>query len=346
MNPTDEVDDLLAKAGAQWRADQPSAPEPDLDRMLQHHKGPRRWVPALAAASVAAIATAALVVLPDKNEPSVAPSPGPVVAQSNGGADDLLVHNGDKVEVSGSVIAAPGKQPVFCPNLPVPAIGYPPGQEPAPSCPPQFEVKLAGVDLGRLTGLTTTKGVRSGGARLVGIWNDRTITVQEQTAPVATTPTPYRPSPVPCTAPPGGWPSRPSNILSRQMNAFLEARAAQIDGPVMKYPNGTSRNAPLVVTLGFAHGDLEEFRRAIGAVYQGNLCIVRTKFSRTDLEKISGVLTAAMAKELGITGGGGASVGDDKVGVGMVVFDEAVRDALAPIGLDQLDLHPDVKPVR
>jgi len=33
MNPSDDVDDFLAKAGAQWRAGQPSAPEPDLDRI-------------------------------------------------------------------------------------------------------------------------------------------------------------------------------------------------------------------------------------------------------------------------------------------------------------------------
>ena len=68
MSPTDEVDDLLKEAGARWRAGQPSAPEPDLDRIIRPKK-PRRWVvPALAAASVAAIATAALVFLPDKNE--------------------------------------------------------------------------------------------------------------------------------------------------------------------------------------------------------------------------------------------------------------------------------------
>ena len=42
MNPTDEVDDLLTRAGARWRADQPSAPEPDLDRMLGGRKRPRR----------------------------------------------------------------------------------------------------------------------------------------------------------------------------------------------------------------------------------------------------------------------------------------------------------------
>ena len=72
MNPTDEVDDLLTRAGARWRADQPSAPEPDLERMLGGCRRPRGWVPALAAASVAAIAAAALTVLPGGDKEPVA----------------------------------------------------------------------------------------------------------------------------------------------------------------------------------------------------------------------------------------------------------------------------------
>ena len=76
MNPTDEVDDLLTRAGARWRADQPSAPEPDLDHIVGGRRRPRRWVPALAAASVAAIAAAALIVLPDgANEPAATDTP-------------------------------------------------------------------------------------------------------------------------------------------------------------------------------------------------------------------------------------------------------------------------------
>ncbi len=127
MNPTDEVDDLLTRAGARWRADQPSAPEPDLDRMLGGRKRPRAWVPALAAASVAAIAAAALTVLPGGDQrptadtaPSVAQSnqtgtPAVRTEQTGRSNDDLLVRPGDKVEVSGEVIAAPGKPVVFCP---------------------------------------------------------------------------------------------------------------------------------------------------------------------------------------------------------------------------------------
>ncbi len=146
MNPTDKVDDLLAKAGAQWRAGQPSAPEPDLDRIIQS-KRPRRWVPALAAASVAAIAAAALIVLPDNEETQVAPvtSPPavnagkPAVAKGNTPAD-VLVRDGDKVVANGQIIAVPGQQPILCANVAIPLIGYAPGKEPAPTCAPEYSV--------------------------------------------------------------------------------------------------------------------------------------------------------------------------------------------------------------
>jgi hypothetical protein len=106
MNPTDEVDDLLTRAGARWRADQPSAPEPDLDRILGGGRRPRRWVPALAAASVAAIAAAALTVLPDGDKQPAATTQS--IAQGNKAPyDDLLVRDGDQVTATGRVIVAP-----------------------------------------------------------------------------------------------------------------------------------------------------------------------------------------------------------------------------------------------
>jgi len=103
-------------------------------------------------------------VLPDGNEPSVAPATErPTVAQSNGNdPDSLLLRNGDRVELSGEVIAAPGKSPIYCAPHAEVAIGYPPGKEPAPTCSADISVKLIGVDLDRLTEASTIKGVRSG----------------------------------------------------------------------------------------------------------------------------------------------------------------------------------------
>lgn len=265
MKPTDKVDDLLTKAGAQWRASQPSAPEPDLDRITSAQRK-RRWlVPTLAAASVAAIATAALIVLPDRTEPAVAPPPSapkilegeprsvqPTAVQPTAEqppADGLLVRNGDKVEVNGQIVAVPGKDPVFCPDVVRTLPGYPPGKEPPPSCGDDQSVKLIGVDLDKLSDPKLIQGVRSGFARVVGIWRDRTITVEEQSA-YRTLPQPAEQ--MPCPPPPGGWVSRPSNLDSKRVQDFLAARADVISGQRVSYPAGHSRKAPVVFSVGVA----------------------------------------------------------------------------------------------
>jgi hypothetical protein len=351
MNPSDEVDELLTRAGARWRADQPSAPEPDLDHILGGHRRPRRWVPALAAASVAAIAAAALIVLPGGSKEQVA---GPAdtsqsVAQSNQPAagaskDDQLIRPGDKVQVSGEVIAAPGKSPVFCPPLAKPAVGYLPGQEPAPTCPAEFAVTLKGVNLDQLTGVKVTKGVRSGTATLIGIWGDRTIDVQEQKAPAA--PVELQLPPLPCAAPAGGWVSKPNNLDSAAVTAFLDAHADQVFGPVLYYPKGTARNAPVVVMVGVAHGDLATLKAAFETVYDGNLCVTPVLLSRADNDRISRSLQGLMAnKELGIYGSGGAAMSGGPVDVSVLAYTEQLKAALAPIGLDFVDVQPAVKPV-
>jgi hypothetical protein len=354
MNPTDKVDDLLAKAGADWRAGQPSAPEPDLDRITGAQRK-RRWlIPTLAAASVAAIATAALIVLPDHNEPAVAPppnSPTPQIAQGtkqagNPSVDDLLVRNGDKVEVNGQVITVPGKDPVFCPPLPSIQPGYPPGKEPAPACDPKYSVKLIGFDLGKLTDPTTTKGVRSGGAHVTGIWQNQTITVEEQSADVPPVDTSSNYSRPRCPEPAGGWPSLPSNIMSRQVNNFLDAKADQINGPIVRYPYGTARKKPVVIEIGVAHGDLAAFRKTFQTIYQGNLCVVPTNFSRNDEIRLSDQLADLGDKVPGMYGGGGQSLDTVGIGVSVLVVTEQVRAALTPLGLQNLNVNAAVRPVR
>jgi hypothetical protein len=350
MNPTDEVDDLLTRAGARWRADQPSAPEPDLQRILGGRRRSRVWIPALAAASVAALAAAALTILPGGDKEPVAgmgDSGGsqPVANgnQTEATNDDKLIRAGDKVHVSGEVIAAPGKPPVFCAPLAKPAIGYLPGKEPAPSCPAQFAVALKGVDLDRLTDATVTKGVRSGRATLIGIWGDRSIDVQEQKAPIAPVETPL--PPVPCAPPRGGWVSKPSNVNSAAVMKFLDTHADQLYGPVMYYPNGHAANAPVVVMIGVAHGDLAALRLAFEQVYDGNLCMTPVLLSRGDGDRISTFLqNLATRDELGIYSTGGLGMEGGPMQVGLLAYTDEVKAALTPIGLNLLKIDPAVEP--
>ncbi|TCC60392.1 hypothetical protein E0H73_20885 [Kribbella pittospori] len=361
MNPTDEVDDLLTRAGARWRADQPSAPEPDLDHILGGRRRPRRWVPALAAASVAAIAAAALTVLPDGGQdPAAVPpatsdtqqsfaqgnqqTPMAGVTQPDPVNDKLLVGAGDKVQASGEVIAVPGQEPVFCPSHPTDLIGYPPGQEPAPSCPANIAVKLKGVDLDRLGDAKTIKNVRRGTATLIGIWGNRSIDVQEQKAYVV--PPATQIPPLPCKAPQGGWVSKPNNLNAPAVLAFLDAHSAQIAEPLVQYPDGHGRGKPIVVQVGVAHGDLAVFRSSLDKVFDGNLCISRALLSRGDVNRIYQTLTNLTAgQELGIQMTSASTPGGGRAEVEVVVYTEAVKAALTPVGLNLLTVKPAVQPI-
>ncbi|MGW7685302.1 hypothetical protein ACWGID_31470 [Kribbella sp. NPDC054772] len=355
MNPVDEVDDLLTRAGHRWRADQAPPPEPDLEYMLRGGRKRRRWVPALAAASVAVIAAGVVAVLPghDTTQPASSRAAGSTegfsaqsssraVAQSN---DQLLVKPGDTVQASGLVIAAPGKAPVYCSAEGGPDIGYQPGKQPAPSCAPEFTVTLKGVDLDRLTEPRTTDGVRSGRAKLVGIWGDRSIDVQQQAAP--TTPAAWTFPPLPCAAPAGGWVSKPSNVSSPAVTAFLAAHADQIFGPVIHYPNGHARNAPVVSMVGVAHGDLTVLRAALEKVYSGNLCVAPVLLSRSDNERIVNAVTPLMQdKNLGVQGAAGSDPDGGRAKVSMIAYTQQVKTALTPIGLDTLQVMPAVTPAK
>lgn len=356
MNPTDKVDDLLAEAGAQWRASQPSAPEPDLDRITSTKSNPkRRWlVPTLAAASVAAIATAALTILPDHNEPTVAPPASKATPQAAEGStkagrpsvDDLLVRNGDKVEINGQIVAAPGKDALFCPQLPSTLPVFAPGKEPAPSCPPGLSVKLLGLDVSKFG---ETKGVRTGEAHVTGTWNDGAITVEQQSAYVPPVQEPAEEFDQPrCPEPAGGWPYRVSNLMSRPVQTFLDARENQISGPILRYPDGRARKKPVVIEIGVAHGDLAAFKSAFEKVYQGNLCVIATKFSRAEQNSLSTQLGELLSKVPGAYAGGGVGIGSDMSGVpvSLLVVTEQVKTVLTPVGLENLHVVPDVRPIR
>ncbi|MDX6260553.1 MAG: hypothetical protein QOH84_2241 [Kribbellaceae bacterium] len=355
MNPTDKVDDLLAEAGAQWRASQPSAPEPDLDRIMSTQSKPkRRWlVPTLAAASVAAIAVAALTILPDHNEPTVAPPASKVTPQIAEGraaagkptADDLLVRNGDKVEVNGDIVAAPGKDAMYCPAEMTTAPLIDPATQPPPSCD-ATGVKLIGLDPAKMTGARIVKGVSVGQAHVVGVWKDKTITVEEQTAYLK--PPPWDPGAIACPAPAGGWPSKPSNFSSKPVQSFLDARKDEISGTRLKYPAGQSRKAPVVIAIGVAHGDLGAFRKTFETIYKGNLCVYRGKVSLTDNYRITDAVNDLMVgrNDLGVTTGGGQGPDDGTVPMSLLVLDEKARDAFAPLGLANFEFDVDVRPVR
>ncbi|HEY0691184.1 MAG TPA: hypothetical protein VGD71_19365 [Kribbella sp.] len=354
MNPSDEVEDLLVKAGEQWRSEQPSAPEPDLHRITGGgHRSTRRWVPALAAASVAVVATAALLVLPESGGAGNVAEPVQILASGNNDPSNLLVRNGDRVEVQGQVIAAPGNPVVFCKPMSQPAI-FRPGPTPPPSCRPPQQVELTGVDLDRLSIPSTIQGVRSGLARLVGVWTDGSIAVQEQSAPRFQE---EESAEVPCAPPPGGWPTPKTEGggPTPALEAFVKARPDQLSALWIGWPEGGRRadspNAsaslkPSVVMVGVAHGDVNAIRTAVEPLYAGSLCVYRARFSQNEVKQLAAAVDALPLEQFGVTYSSGWGVGDRPVSVDLMVLDEKALAVLSPIGLDKLDVNPEVKPVR
>ncbi|ADB34381.1 hypothetical protein Kfla_5368 [Kribbella flavida DSM 17836] len=343
MTPTDEVDELLARAGARWRADQPSPPEPDLER-ITGRRAPRRWVvPALAAASVAVIATAALVVLPDRSEPPLAIAPG------NDKEHPLLVRDGDRVAVDGQVVAAPGEPVQYCLPVSMPTPYVVPGEQ-RPACAPGESVEVTGVDLEKLANASTIQGVTTGQAHLVGVWNGGKIAVDEQSAPRP--PASEQAEKVPCAAPTGGWKKGDASLwITPAVESFVRARSGQLQNAWIGWPEGfptdTTPGAPptkpSVVMIGVARGDLGQVRRALDPLVAGNLCVTQVKLSQAEAAKQHAAVEALPRQQLGIASVG-LGAGDKPVQVTLRVLDEKTLTALRPTGLDTLDLDTYIKP--
>ncbi|HEY3001337.1 MAG TPA: hypothetical protein VGJ44_03215 [Kribbellaceae bacterium] len=344
--PDSDIDRILRNAGAAWRADQPAAPQPDLSRLEPPRRPARRWVPALAAAAVGVIALGAITV-------ARTGSPEPVVtgpATATTGAAALVVHDGDTVEAVGRVIAAPGKPVVFCPDLPGPSVGYLPGHEPAPTCPDQYAIPVTGVDLTELSSPRTVKGVTEGGATLRGIWRDRSIEVQQQSAPKQRR-APALVNDVPCPEPSGGWTSGAWGDAGEQgqaMTQYVDSHPDQFGFVRTAYPNGTpptpGAGEPLteVFVVGVYSGDLEQARAKLESLYEGNLCVTTAKVSETQLRGAQEALQPWFQHKRGLISSGTAG---EKVDVELLVVDEALYRDVQRIGTDLLNLEPAIRPV-
>jgi hypothetical protein len=351
MKPTDEVDDLLAQAGARWRAGQPPAPEPDLERITGSRKPkwrePKRWVPVLAAASVAAIATAALIVLPGNGDKqTVAPS-----NETPPREHPMLVREGDKVQVTGQVVAAPGAPVYYC--IPRATAGPAVVDEKAkpPACLPGQQIEVTGVDVARLTGLETILGVKTGSAHLVGIWSGGKISVEQQSAPPRG---PGAPETVPCSPPAGGWkPAYAGDSITPAVEAFIKARPGQLQQPWISWPEGSPTDAtpgakpnkPSVLMIGVANGDLDQIRKALDPLVAGNLCVTKVRFSQSEINQLRSAVMALQRDDLDITGVG-TRIGDTPVTISLRIVDEKVVDAFRSIGLDKLTFDPVIKPAN
>lgn len=321
----------------------------------------RRWMPALAAVSVALIATVAAVILPDSSAPE--PGAGPPTGHANpntaAGQSRLLVREGDLVEVSGTVVAAPGRPVVYRPDLPSAGVGRDPGDEPPPTCSATFAVTLTGVDLDRLADPGTRKGVRFGRVTLRGVWHGRTIEVREQTPPAALPPVlPPVHGTVPCPAPPGGWKTGrwgDALIAAQKLIAYVESRPDRFVGTAVATLSGlplTWTEPPAIVTevitVSVLQGDLAHARRDLRKLYPGNLCVYRGTrlFAPAEVQTANTSMTNLLQDTRNGIWGFGPGTTTQPGDVELLVLDERVYGEIEKIGLKYFELKPAVRPVR
>jgi hypothetical protein len=350
-----EVDRILRHAGASWRASQPAAREPDLDRLLASPGRVRRWLPVLAAASVAIVA-AGIAVLQNGNGSGSDPS-ATTSAPATTSEQRLVVRNGDRVEVTGTVIAAPGKPVVWCPDLPQADTGSVVGMKAAPPCPGRLAVTLTGVDLERLTNPRTVQGVRTGTATLRGIWHDRTIDVQETAAPRRSAPPAPDRDQVPCAAPAAGWKAGKWGdviIDSESLTSYVGAHPERFGNLRMAYPKGRPAGDPTkwnavveVFVVEVFDGDVAKARNDLERLYSGNLCVApgdpRLRFDTDEMARAN-----AIVQQLATDGGVFAATRVEqgkRAEIQLVVVDEQTYAALESAGLKFFDLRPEVRPV-
>jgi hypothetical protein len=323
----------------------------------------RHWfAPAATAAGVALVVTGVLLAVNRGPEPAAGRTPPAAEPPS---APDLLVRNGDEVVARGVVVAAPGRPVVFCPPMPETAMAHPPGQEPPPACHDDPRaVVVTGVDFERLGKPETRKGVSFGYAELRGIWRDRTIAVTGQgpypepdTGP-DTGPVPAVDDEVPCPRPSGDWKRNKElgfvdhdpllGFIARQPDRFGAHWVAYVDVDQEASDSAPDfADAKEILIVGVVTGDLDDARRELEPLYDGNLCVTRAEQSITRREQVTGELEALWTDHPeAIVGTAGQSSPNSLPAVDLVVMDQPIYDVLARIGWDQFDVDAAIKPVR
>jgi hypothetical protein len=291
------------------------------------------------------------------NQGSAGTGTGPASESPHAGthpASALLVHDGDTVEATGRVIAAPNAPVKFCAPAPQ-AIAA--GDGP-PDC--LFWVEARGVDLDALADRSVIDGVVVGMATLRGTWQSRVLTVTSQPPP-ATSSTMVVPSErrLPCDPPPGGW-QRTSEVGGGPaLRDYLAQHSDQFAEPWIAWPEGTPGpntaapdffTKPAVFVIEVVSGDVDQARAELSRVYAGNLCVVRAEpevRSSAEVNRNRAALADRVLPLMNERRNGIYSAGDDPSGryhVDFVVLDQQLLDAFTRIGLDVLILNPWIRP--
>jgi hypothetical protein len=311
-----DVEDLLTRDGAAWRAAQP-APLTELDpARLGRRPGPR-WQPLAAAAAVVLVAVAGGLAASRPARPTGA-SPGAVV------------RDGDRVTGQGVVIAAPGRPVRLCLTPRLVRIGD------GVAC--QVGIPLLGVDPARIPRRQEQGGTTWGEAVVTGVYRGGGVAVSALAAPP---PQPPLPDDVPadridCPAPAGGWPrdSVPASAVDR-LGRLVRAHPDRYALPFAHFPyagrdGDTTTKAAVVMEVGTT-GDVAAARRELGRVFPAaHLCVAPVRWNEATKAAATAALSTPAAAAVGIQAPLGERL-DDVVEVELLVLDEAASRFLAGV---------------
>lgn len=185
----------------------------------------------------------------------------------------LVLTDGCRASASGRVVAADGDL-WFEPPLAVALVYFEPGTEPPPR-PSGLGVRVDNVDLDALEQRREKDGAVEGWAYLEGMWVHDRLLVDHQQSP--------RLSPLddisdrpPCNPPPEGWPVGP-------VDENLDVEHAHGDEVLFIAMSRPSANQVVLVVTS---DDPALTSRRLTPIYGDRLCVVGSKWSRTQIETV------------------------------------------------------------
>lgn len=272
-----------------------------------------------------------------------AEDPTPTASTTAPSASEVpqVLADGDVVGASGRLVRVPGRPVQFCPPLPVAAVGYAAGKEPAPAGCDGYGVDVVGAHLTDLDQRREKDGAVEGWATLRGTYRDGTLTVIDQKPPMpdrTSIPDWSRP---PCPRPDGGWTGDAEAALP-DYQAFEQEHPGEVASLVLFRPTDSRPVLVLVVQ----HPDVV---RAALPADPATVCIVPSRYTAAQIEAARHDMDALMLPKGGhgvwSAGAGAAESGQLLLTVEAAMVTEPLRSLVldAPAGLVQVD--PWLRPV-
>lgn len=261
------------------------------------------------------------------------------------------------------VLADPKGRMVMCPPYPSTGVAIASKEIPTPDC--QRSIPVTGVDLAVVTLPGHNSSHRWGQTHIVASWNGAVLTVTSQRLPddADRDRSEDLPDSVACPAPAGGW--RVGGLQDDSAIPLIQgAVGAGFGALAMGYPHGGPTNTDgtnpsysmehteQVVVVGVT-GNNAQATAAIRKVFQGNLCLVRSRTTGAEIGRQNQQILAALgsAGDWARQGVMGLDEPQNPLGtntnqIEIVVDTPAMEKMLASIDGPPVAVNAWIKPVR